>query len=52
MANDCIECKQALEKEVYEYSLKNFGAPLCKKHQQWVRQVGTTAETIHLTKNP
>ncbi len=48
MRRKCIECKYSLEWEVFNYSLENFGVPLCRNHQDWLRGVDTTEETIEL----
>lgn len=44
----CIECNQYLERQVYNYSLDNFGAPLCYQHQNWIRNSKTTPHALDL----
>lgn len=34
----CLECDCAIDKAVYTYSTNNFGIPLCRPHQQWVKE--------------
>ncbi len=48
--NNCLECNQSLTNGVADFSLTNFGIPLCMHHQQWVQQIEqqTTTETIRL----
>jgi very-short-patch-repair endonuclease len=44
----CIECSARLFKNVFYYSLQNFGAPLCRYHQDWIRNIQTTEPTVTL----
>lgn len=40
--NECVECAAPLDKRVYNYSIDNFGAPLCRGHQDWIKTKKTT----------
>jgi very-short-patch-repair endonuclease len=42
MATGCIECRQYLEQSVYSFSLREFGAPLCRHHQDIIRSLKAT----------
>lgn len=44
----CVECAAWLDHRVYNYSIENFGAPLCRTHQDWIRSVNTTGEALAL----
>lgn len=48
MATGCIECHKYLEDKVYSYSLKEFGAPLCRAHQDWIRKSKATPKAQQL----
>ena len=48
MAALCIECKKGIDEIVYKYSLKNFGVPLCRYHQDRIRNSEATAEAKNL----
>lgn len=48
MQTGCIECSTYLQTDVYHYSLNNFGAPLCRNHQNWLRNSEATDEAINL----
>ncbi len=46
----CLECNNQLEKKIFEYSIQNFGIPLCLEHQKWIKYMNsqTTQETMRL----
>jgi len=48
----CLECDCSINNDVFKYSTYNFGVPLCRSHQNWVRnqltQSSTTEEAITL----
>lgn len=48
MKKYCLECGVNIEWNVYNYSNKEFGVPLCINHQKWIRSIDTTEETIAL----
>ena len=50
MMHNCLECSQSLTSGVFDFSMTNFGVPLCMNHQQWVQQMElhTTTETLRL----
>ena len=48
MDRSCIECKSSLQLNVFNYSLENFGAPLCYNHQIFIKNKRTTPETLKL----
>lgn len=52
MAGYCIECGCYLQRDVYNYSTQNFCHPICRTHQDWVRNVynntSTTPQAIDL----
>lgn len=48
MATGCIECHEYLEDKVYTYSLKEFGAPLCRYHQDTIRNSKATPKATQL----
>src|SRR5262245_10304 len=48
MERSCIECKSYIHLNVFNYSLENFGAPLCRSHQNFIRNKKTTPETLKL----
>jgi len=47
---NCLECSQSLTTGVMDFSIDNFGIPLCMNHQKWVQQMEsqTTEETLRL----
>lgn len=47
---NCFECNVQLNNRVFNYSINNYGIPLCINHQEWVDQMAdqTTIETIRL----
>lgn len=47
---NCFECNRNLNAAVFNYSVNNFGIPLCIEHQDWVKYMATqtTHETIRL----
>jgi len=45
---NCIECDQYIPKEVFDYSSQNFNVPLCRHHQNWIRNIESTQESIDL----
>lgn len=48
--NYCTECNSRIELKVFDYSVKHFGLPLCRYHQDWLRDIEqqTTYEAISL----
>lgn len=46
----CLECGCYIDWDVYKYSSQTFGVPLCRRHQDWIRDLPyeTTDETIAL----
>jgi len=48
MKKSCIECNSFLPSNVFNYSLENFGVPLCRNHQNFIRNKKTTPETLKL----
>lgn len=50
MSKVCLECGCDLNWDVFKYSSQNFGVPLCRGHQDWIRDLPyeTTDETIAL----
>jgi very-short-patch-repair endonuclease len=44
----CLECNCSIPGDVYHYSNKNFGFPLCRHHQNWARNHKSTDEAITL----
>lgn len=50
--NNCIECGCYIPKNVFDYSLNNYGHPLCRSHQQWLSNIfynsSTTPQAIEL----
>ena len=46
----CTECRDTLNLEVTNYSINNYGLPLCIIHQKWINEMEnyTTQETIRL----
>lgn len=35
----CIECANQINQSVYDYSLNNYGHPLCRYHQDWISKI-------------
>lgn len=52
MAGYCIECGCYLQRDVFNYSTQNFGHPICRSHQDWIRDIynntSTTPQAIDL----
>lgn len=50
MTKVCLECGCDLNWDVFKYSSQNFGIPLCRRHQDWIRELPyeTTDVTIAL----
>lgn len=48
MRKNCIECNRFLEWEVFNWSVNNYGIPLCMNHQYWISESGATDEAIAL----
>lgn len=48
MIKGCVECNSFLDWKVYNYSLENFGAPLCYDHQNWIRSSKATEHALDL----
>lgn len=52
MTGYCIECGCYLQKDVFNYSIQNFGHPICRSHQDRIREVynntSTTPQAIDL----
>lgn len=48
--NYCLECNAPIKQQVFEYSVSNFGLPLCYEHQMWIREMTliSTGEAIRL----
>jgi hypothetical protein len=44
----CIECEEHITWEVFNYSTENFSVPLCRHHQNWIRNIESTNETVDL----
>lgn len=46
----CLECNCNIQRQVSEYSLDNFGVPLCISHQRWIerQEENSTFEAISL----
>jgi very-short-patch-repair endonuclease len=46
----CIECETFIEMNVFNYSVEHFGLPLCRDHQNWLKEKAqeSTFETISL----
>jgi hypothetical protein len=47
----CLECDCTIDKAVYNYSTYNFGIPLCRNHQNWIKSLDprkTTDEALTL----
>lgn len=43
--SDCVECEIEIQQRVLEYSKDNFGYPLCRDCQDWIRSLHD--ETTH-----
>ena len=50
METICLECQSKIGSDVFEYSVKYFGVPLCRGHQKWVKEMPdeTTDEALAL----
>lgn len=52
MAGYCIECGCYLQRDVFNYSTQNFSHPICRFHQDWIRDIynntSTTPQAIDL----
>ena len=35
----CVECKRRISEAVFDYSVNEFGFPLCINHQNWLRSL-------------
>lgn len=50
--NVCIECGCYINQNVIDYSLNNYGHPLCINHQEWLSSIfynsSTTPQAIEL----
>lgn len=50
--SNCIECGCYIPQNVFDYSLNNYGHPLCRSHQQWLSNIfynsSTTPQAIEL----
>lgn len=48
--NTCTECSCFVDYNIFKYSIDNYGLPLCRKCQDWIKQMTyqTTQETITL----
>jgi hypothetical protein len=44
----CLECNCSIPPNVYHYSTKNFGVPLCRGHQDWIDNHKATDYAIAL----
>lgn len=48
----CTECYCSISYDVFQYSINNFNYPLCRNHQDWIREMMwnniTTRQTINL----
>lgn len=44
-AGTCLECNENLHPSVFEYSTQNFGIPLCRRHQHWLKHEVPNATT-------
>ena len=44
----CIECDCSIRGNVHYYSTQTFGFPLCREHQDWVRNHEATEQAIVL----
>jgi hypothetical protein len=47
---NCLECGSNITYEVFDYSVKHFGVPLCRPHQDWLKGIPdeTTDEALAL----
>jgi hypothetical protein len=47
---NCVECNKPIDKAVFYYSIEVFDFPLCRNHQEWIRNLDakTTDEAIYL----
>ncbi|GAA4335672.1 hypothetical protein GCM10023149_43780 [Mucilaginibacter gynuensis] len=44
----CLECKCSIYQDVYNYSVYNFNVPLCRAHQNWIKNHVATDDAIQL----
>ena len=44
----CIECSIYIPQNVHNYSMDEFNVPLCRDHQEWIRNSDATEEAINL----
>lgn len=46
----CTECGVPLSSEITDFSISNYGLPLCISHQQWITEMSnySTVEAIRL----
>ncbi|MDD3078082.1 MAG: hypothetical protein PHH37_03135 [Paludibacter sp.] len=46
----CLECNQSITQGVFNFSVQQFGVPLCIYHQDWINQMSeqSTIEAISL----
>ena len=35
----CLECSCVISHDVFNYSVRRFGIPLCRKHQDWAQEM-------------
>lgn len=51
-ASDCVECNSGIDFRVFNYSIENFGHPLCRSCQNWFEDIldysSATDEAIDL----
>ena len=41
----CLECDCPVLRDVFNYSTANFGVPLCRPHQNWIKQLIKSGKT-------
>lgn len=48
--NTCLECNAIVDDRVFNYSVNNFGIPLCYDHQHWIKTLPSqvTNEALEL----
>lgn len=46
----CLNCNESVYQNVFDYSVHNFGIPLCRPCQNWAKEISnqTTFETMQL----
>lgn len=42
MRHYCLECEEQIPEVVFNYSTANFGIPLCRFHQNWLKSLPDT----------